>query len=131
MSRNNPFAKARQGGFGLVVHWFCVHGNIRADQAIKGEFMLRVFAFFIAALCAAGAAADMITAFDESGDAVKLDTAALSGCRMIFDRAGAPFEICRMKKLELAPPSSTRMRPGHAQNAGEEKSQVVYVRAAE
>lgn len=93
--------------------------------------MLRALAFSIVALAAAGAVADTIEAFDETGAEVKVDTAALAGCRMIFDSAGAPFEICRMKKIELAPPSSARVRPGHAENGDEGRPEVVYVRIVE
>lgn len=93
--------------------------------------MLRAIAFFIAALSAAGAGADTIAAFDETGAEVKVDTAALAGCRMIFDSSGAPFEICRMKKVELAPPSSARIRPGHAESGDGDRPEVVYVRVAE
>lgn len=91
--------------------------------------MLRFIAISAAALLAFGASADSIAVHDESGAETTLDMAKLTGCQIIFDSAGAPFELCRMKKIELAPPTSTRARPGHAEKMDEHKADVVYVRA--
>ncbi|WP_340109202.1 hypothetical protein [Pikeienuella sp. HZG-20] len=91
--------------------------------------MLRFIAVSAAALLAFGASADTIPVHDESGAETTVDMAKLAGCRIIFDSAGAPFELCRMKKVELAPPSSTRARPGRAEKMGDDKADVVYVRA--
>lgn len=94
--------------------------------------MKRIAAIAAAALfAAAGAHADMLKVHDEKGMEVEIDTAALSGCMIVFDSAGAPFEICRMKKVELTPPSSTRSRPGHTEDAAGEATQVIYVKANE
>lgn len=90
--------------------------------------MLR-FVAIAAALLAAGASADTLAVHDESGAEKTIDTVKLTGCRMIFDSAGAPFEICRMKKVELEPPASTRARPGHADKLDDDRADVVYVRA--
>lgn len=83
-----------------------------------------------AATFAPAAFADTITLADDKGAPVEIDTATLQGCRIVFDSAGAPFEICRMKKVELTPPASTRARPGEADKAAR-AGEVVYVKAAE
>ena len=94
--------------------------------------MLRIAAITAAALFVAPAVhADTLKVRDEGGVEVEIDTAALSGCVMVFDSTGAPFEICRMKKIELTPPTSTRARPGQAPNPAGEAAQVIYVRAVE
>lgn len=84
------------------------------------------------ALFAFAATADTLIVRDQAGAEAKLDTEALTGCQIIFDSAGAPFEICRMKKIELTPPASTRARPGHdADTAAASGADVVYVKANE
>ncbi|QIE55972.1 hypothetical protein G5B40_11215 [Pikeienuella piscinae] len=97
--------------------------------------MLRITMLSAALLIGAGAAsADTLAVFDNKGAADEVDTAALTGCRIIFDSAGVPFEICRMKKVELTPPASTRARPGHAEEEAAvkaEKADVIYVKAGE
>lgn len=97
--------------------------------------MLRITMISAALLLGAGAApADTLSVFDSKGAAEEIDTAALTGCRIVFDSAGVPFEICRMKKVELTPPASTRTRPGHPEDetaAKATKSDVVYVKANE
>lgn len=93
--------------------------------------MLRRLAFAAALLAAPVAQADKITLQDEAGAAIEVDTAALSGCTILFDSAGTPFELCRMKKVELTPPSSTRSRPGQAESASGQAAAVVYVKATE
>lgn len=93
--------------------------------------MLRIAAVAAAFLVAPAVQADMLKVHDEGGAEVEIDTAALTGCAIVFDSAGAPFEICRMKKIELAPPTSTRSRPGHSEDAAGEAAQVIYVKAVE
>lgn len=97
--------------------------------------MLRITMFSAVLLIGAGAAsADTLAVFDNTGAAEEVDTAQLTGCRIIFDSAGVPFEICRMKRVELTPPSSTRSRPGHAEDeaaAKAQKADVIYVKANE
>ncbi|MEX2518559.1 MAG: hypothetical protein WD969_04415 [Paracoccaceae bacterium] len=92
---------------------------------------MQVFTALAVALFAFGATADTLTVRDQSGAEAELDTATLTGCRIIFDSAGVPFEICRMKKIELTPPSSTRARPGHDADTSAGGADVVYVKANE
>lgn len=80
-----------------------------------------------ACLFAGAASADMISAFDEKGGKAEVDTASLSGCKLLFDSAGQPFQICKMEKVEFRPPNSSRTRPGHDERVAE--AQVVYKRA--
>lgn len=75
-------------------------------------------------------AADTINAHDSAGAPMAVDTASVSGCTIIFDKAGTPFELCRLEKVEVRPPSSTRSRPGHADTTQEDSS-VVYTRVAD
>lgn len=82
-------------------------------------------------LASEDARADVLTVHDEKGMQVEIDTAALAGCLIVFDSAGAPFEICRMKRVELTPPASTRSRPGHSEDPAGEAAQVIYVKASE
>lgn len=86
---------------------------------------------FVAALGAlalfAGAAhADVLKVYDQSGVEKTVDTSSLSGCALVFDSKGAPFQICKMEKVEIKPPSSTRARPGGEARVAE--TQVVYKR---
>lgn len=89
---------------------------------------------FCAALALAGpaaAGADTLTVFDENGAETEMDTTAIRGCEIVFDSAGTPFEICRMKRVELTPPKSNRARPGQTSAAGEAepvRAAVVYRR---
>ena len=80
-----------------------------------------------ACLVAGAASADMISAFDEKGAKAEVDTASLSGCAMLFDSAGQPFQVCKMEKVEFRPPNSSRSRPGHEDRMAE--VEVVYKRA--
>lgn len=78
------------------------------------------------ALFTSAAQADVLKVYDQSGAEKPMDTAALSGCALVFDSKGAPFQICRMEKVEIKPPSSTRARPGGEERVAE--TQVVYKR---
>lgn len=71
-----------------------------------------------------GATADILEVFDEAGGARKVDTASLNGCSMIFDSNGNAFELCKLEKVELRPPQSTRARPGQRPSA--EPANYVY-----
>jgi hypothetical protein len=90
---------------------------------------MKFFAVILAGACllAGAASADMISAFDEKGGKKAVDTASLSGCVMLFDSAGQPFQICKMEKVEFRPPNSSRARPGHEDRVAE--AQVMYKRA--
>jgi len=79
------------------------------------------------ALFAGAAQADVLKVYDQSGAETPVDTASLTGCTLIFDSKGAPFQICKMEKVEIKPPSSTRARPGGEERVAE--TQVVYKRA--
>ncbi len=78
------------------------------------------------ALFTGAAQADVLKVYDQSGAEQSLDTSALSGCSLVFDSKGAPFQICKMEKVEIKPPSSTRARPGGEARVAE--TQVVYKR---
>ena len=78
------------------------------------------------ALFAGAAQADVLKVYDQSGAEKSVDTSALSGCALVFDSKGAPFQICKMEKVEIKPPSSTRARPGGEARVAE--TQVVYKR---
>jgi hypothetical protein len=78
------------------------------------------------ALFAGAAQADVLKVYDQSGAEKSVDTSALSGCSLVFDSKGLPFQICKMEKIEINPPSSTRARPGGEARVAE--SQVVYKR---
>ncbi|MEM7270511.1 MAG: hypothetical protein AAF401_14825 [Pseudomonadota bacterium] len=81
-----------------------------------------------AAMLIAGAAqADVLNVFDDEKKPVAVDTAAINGCLIVFDSAGTPFEICKMEKVEVRPPSSTRARPGQETRA--DVLEIVYKRA--
>ncbi|MGB0508303.1 MAG: hypothetical protein ACPGGK_19115 [Pikeienuella sp.] len=79
-------------------------------------------------LTAGAANADVIAGYDEAGAAKSVDTAAMTGCELIFDSNGTPFELCKMEKVELRPQTSTRTRPGSDGAAAE--TAVVYKRAS-
>lgn len=79
------------------------------------------------ALFAGAAQADVLKVYDQSGAEASVDTAALQGCALVFDSKGAPFQICKMEKVEIKPPSSTRSRPGGEARVAE--TQVVYKRS--
>ncbi len=78
------------------------------------------------ALFAGAAHADVLKVYDQTGAEKSINTASMDGCMLIFDSAGAPFQICKMEKVEIKPPSSTRTRPGAEARVAE--SQVVYKR---
>ncbi|MEM7545758.1 MAG: hypothetical protein AAF367_09505 [Pseudomonadota bacterium] len=88
----------------------------------------RVVAFggALLALLALPALGDDLPVFDEKGQAQTIDTTSLTGCQVIFDSAGTPFELCRMQKVELRPPQSTRARPGHGAPASDVS--VIYTK---
>lgn len=79
-------------------------------------------------LTAGAAGADTISGYDEAGAAKSVDTAAMTGCELIFDSNGTPFELCKMEKVELRPQNSTRTRPGSSGEATE--AAVIYKRAS-
>ena len=78
------------------------------------------------ALLAGAAHADTLEMFDASGAAVKVDTASIAGCQMVFDSKGNAFEFCRLEKIELRPQASTRMRPG--QSSAPDRADVIYAK---
>ena len=84
-----------------------------------------VAGFFLSA----NAFADEIKLHNENGEAITLDTATLRGCVVVFDQSGAPFEICRMEAVNLAPEATTRRRPGSQE--AETSAEIVYRRAEE
>lgn len=93
--------------------------------------MVRYFAGAALVALAAGAAqADTLNLHDESGAAVTVDTASVQGCTMVFDSSGAAFELCRLEKVELRPPQSTRARPGQAAQ-GDEPATVIYTKTTD
>ena len=94
-----------------------------------GEMAMKLLAAGLSALALfAGAAhADALKVYDQSGSEKTLDTAALDGCMLIFDSRGAPFQICKMEKVEIKPPNSTRARPGGEARVA--KVEIVYKKA--
>lgn len=80
-----------------------------------------------AALFAGAAQADVLNVYDQAGAEKAIDTAKLEGCVLVFDSKGTPFELCKMEKVEIKPPSSTRARPGGEARVAE--AQIVYKRA--
>lgn len=78
------------------------------------------------ALFTGAAQADVLKVYDQSGAEKSVDTTALTGCALVFDSKNAPFQICKMEKIEIKPPSSTRTRPGGEERVAE--TQVVYKR---
>ena len=62
----------------------------------------------------AGAHADTLDLYDDAGAAMKVDTSAIDGCKMVFDSQGNAFEFCKLERIELRPQGSTRIRPGQA-----------------
>ena len=92
--------------------------------------MVRIIAAALVAMGAGAASADVLELRDEAGAAMKVDTAKIAGCKMVFDSDGAAFELCRLEKVELRPPQSTRARPGAATNEAARAS-VVYTKATE
>lgn len=87
-----------------------------------------MFRIFIGAmtLSAGMAAADTLAVFDEGGAPLKIDTANVKSCQLIFDSKGAAFELCPLQKIEMRPPQSTRTRPG--QSGGSGQANVVYTK---
>ena len=78
------------------------------------------------------AAASDISLYDADGGALTLKTEELRGCALMFDAAGAPFEICRMEAVRIAPEATPRRRPGATEaSADAETSDVVYRRIDE
>ncbi len=77
-------------------------------------------------LFAGAAHADVLKVYDQTGAEKSVNTASVNGCMLIFDSSGAPFQICRMEKVEIKPPSSTRTRPGGEARVAE--TQIVYKR---
>ena len=87
--------------------------------------MFRITA--VAILFTAGAAsADTLQLYDKSGAALNVDTAAIEGCKMVFDSSGNAFEFCRLEKIELRPQGSTRVRPGQA--SAPARADVIYAK---
>jgi hypothetical protein len=91
------------------------------------KFLVAVIGGFL--LTAGAVSADEITGYDEAGAAKKVDTAAMSGCELIFDSNGTPFELCKMEKIELRQQNSTRTRPGSTD--GPTETAILYKRAAD
>lgn len=83
----------------------------------------------IAAATTLPASGDTLPVFDQTGAAVQIDTQKIKGCQVIFDSVGTPFELCRMEKVELRPPQSTRIRPGHDAPASD--ISVIYTKKIE
>lgn len=77
-------------------------------------------------LVPASGLADEIAMRNENGEPVALDTNEIRGCVIVFDQSGAPFEICRMEAVNLAPESTTRRRPGSQEETG--AAEIVYRR---
>lgn len=85
-------------------------------------------------LAAPVAGADTLEVFDQSGAKVEMKTEDLAGCAIVFDSAGTPFEICRMKRVEVAPPTPARSRPGQTTKSGAAepvKAAVIYTKVDE
>lgn len=80
----------------------------------------------VIALSAPAAFADTLELFDESGAALAVNTAAIDGCKMVFDSKGNAFEFCKLEKIELKPQASTRKRPGAA--SGPERDTVIFAK---
>lgn len=70
--------------------------------------------------------ADTLELYDEAGAAMKVDTGAIDGCKMVFDSQGNAFEFCKLERIELRPQGSTRMRPGQA--AAPTRADVIYAK---
>ena len=79
------------------------------------------------ALFAGAAQADVLKVYDQDGAEKAIDTAALDGCMLIFDKDKRPFQSCKMERVEIKPPSSTRARPGGDARVAER--QIVYKRS--
>lgn len=83
-----------------------------------------------AVLLTAGAAhADTLAGFDENGQAKTIDTAAISGCTVLYDSTGNALEICKLQKVQIRPAASTRTRPGSSKEQPE--AAVVFKRVAD
>lgn len=85
------------------------------------------------ALCAGLApgigAADELALFNSDGAPIKVDTAKVEGCKIVFDGQGQAFELCKLQRVEMRPPTSTRMRPG--QSAQRDRASVVYTKTSD
>ena len=89
--------------------------------------MLRTTALAAAFALAGGIAhADTLALYDSAGAAMAVDTAAIDGCKMVFDSQGNAFEFCKLEKIELRPQASTRVRPG--QTAAPARADVIYAK---
>ena len=88
-----------------------------------------VFAALAGSFLTGSAIADEITLRNESGEPVALDTEALRGCVVLFDQTGAPFEICRMEAINIAPEDTARRRPGATEPTA--STEIVYRRVDE
>lgn len=87
-------------------------------------------ALFGAVILTAGVAqADTLSGFDEKGQAKTIDTAAVSGCTVLYDSAGNALEICKLQKVQLRPAASTRTRPGSSSEQTE--AAVVFKRSSD
>lgn len=83
-----------------------------------------------AVLLTAGAAhADTLAGFDEKGQAKTIDTAAISGCTVLYDSANNALEICKLQKVQIRPAASTRTRPGSSNEQPE--AAVVFKRVTD
>ncbi|MGB0411129.1 MAG: hypothetical protein ACPGFA_06055 [Pikeienuella sp.] len=80
-------------------------------------------------LTAGAAQADTLSGFDEQGNAKTIDTAAVSGCTVLYDSAGNALEICKLQKVQLRPAASTRSRPGSSND--QPAAAVVFKRVAD
>lgn len=78
-----------------------------------------------AVLIAGATQADTIKGFDAAGAEKTVDTAALTGCELMFDSSGNAFQVCKMAKIEYAPEGSSRARPGN--RTARAKPEPVYV----
>ena len=87
-------------------------------------------ALFGAVLLTAGAGyADTLSGFDEKGQPKTIDTAAVSGCTVLYDSTGNALEICKLQKVQLRPAASTRTRPGSSNEPSE--AAVVFKRSTD
>ena len=75
------------------------------------------------------ASADELTLFNSEGAAMKVDTTKIDACKVVFDSAGSAFEFCKLERVEMRPPNSTRMRPG--QTAARERANVIYAKSSD
>lgn len=82
-----------------------------------------------ASLAPVDAVADELSLFNSDGVAMKVDTTKVDGCKVVFDSAGSAFELCKLQRVEMRPPNSTRMRPG--QTAARERANVVYAKSSD